>query len=109
MHFQSVYQTINPITTQTLVLGSKASFVRLSVFFSSSSVAKKKKKESLVFWEHCDDPPPPPGGWAETSGGRDWGGAAWGSSLHPPDCAKRVLGVFLSFTSLCVLTICSIS
>lgn len=47
MHFQSVYQTINPITTQTLVLGSKASFVRLSVFFSSSSVAKKKKKKKV--------------------------------------------------------------
>lgn len=48
-------------------------------------------------------------GGGQRLAGAETGGAAWGSSLHPPDCAKRVLGVFLSFTSLCVLTICSIS
>lgn len=43
MHFQSIYKTINPITTKKLLfLRSKKVFVRLFVGFFPSSVAKKR-------------------------------------------------------------------
>lgn len=72
MHFQSIYQTINPVTTKIFFWSKtkkkKKSFKKClclcrspvlccSSSFSSASVAKKKRRRNLtglVFLKHCD-------------------------------------------------------